>query len=433
MTAPDGDTSRFSRLTSIAALRALRYRNFRLFFLGQSISLIGTWMQIVAMSWLVYRLTGSALMLGVIGFCGQLPTLIITPIAGVLADRWVRRTMLIVTQTLAMIQALLVATLVLTGVAAVWQLIPLAIFLGCVNAFDVPTRQSLFADMVEDRDLLSNAIALNSTIVNSARLIGPTIAGLVIGVAGEGICFLVNGLSYIAVIAALAAMATTPHHAGREHDSILASLREGFRYAFGFPPVRAILMLLAVISLMGMPYSVLMPVFAEKILHGGPHTLGFLMGAAGFGALAGAAYLASRASVFGLGRRVAAAAGLFGVGLIAFSLSRVTWLSIGCLAVVGFGMLISLAGCNTILQSIVDDDKRGRLMSFYTMSFMGVIPFGSLLAGTLANRIGAPATVGMGGVVCIVAATVFATRLRAMRELIRPIYTEKRIYPPAGA
>lgn len=414
---------------SVRALRALRYRDFRLFFVGQTISLIGTWMQIIAMSWLVYRLTSSPFMLGLVGFCGQIPSMFVAPFAGVLADRWERRKILVATQALSMIQALVVAALVLSDLVAVWQLVPLSVFLGCINAFDIPARQSLFVEMVEDRNDLGNAIALNSSMVNGARLIGPSVAGLLIAAVGEGMCFLINGISFLAVIGALIAMRPPRRQRPGEHPPVLASLREGFNYAFGFPPVRSVLMLLALVSVVGVPYSVLMPVFAEKILHGGSHTLGFLMGAAGLGALGGALYLASRPTVRGLGRILTSAVAVFGAGLVVFSYSTSFWLSMGLLLATGFGMLIGLAGCNTILQTIVDDDKRGRIMSFYTMAFMGMTPWGNLLAGTLASKFGAPFTVRLGGIACIVGALVFATRLPRIRALVHPIYASKNILP----
>ena len=423
-------TAKPSAFPLTLAFRALKYPNFRLFFAGQSISLIGTWMQNIAMGWLVFRLTGSPVMLGAIGFCGQLPNTLFAPLAGVLADRWERRRILVVTQSLAMFQALAIAALVLTDSVAVWQLFPLAVLLGCVNAFDIPARQSLFVNLVEDRNDLGNAIALNSSMVNGARLIGPSFAGLLIGAVGEGMCFLLNGLSYLAVIAALLAMVVPPRVRDGQPTRMWTSLKEGFNYVSGFPPVRAILLLLALVSLMGMPYSVLMPVFARTILHGGPHTLGFLMASAGLGALSGALYLASRRSVLGLGKVLVFAASLFGTSLIAFSFSTAVWLSMLILVAVGFGMLICLAGCNTIIQTIVDDEKRGRVMSFYTLAFMGVTPWGSLLSGTLAGWVGAPMTVRLGGLTVIVGSLVFASRLPGLRPLVRPIYVEKGILNP---
>lgn len=404
-------------------LRALRSRNYRLFLAGQGVSLVGTWMQHVAMSWLVYRLTGSALLLGVVGFTGQIPTLFISPVAGVLADRWDRRRLLLATQTLAMLQAALLALVVLTGLVQVWQIIFLSLILGVVNAFDIPIRQSFVVEMVEQREDLGNAIALNSSLVNGARLIGPAIAGLLIASVGEGICFILNALSYLAVIIALAAMhlppAANPRPARRP---ILHELREGFLYAYQFGPIRSILLLLALVSLMGMPYSVLVPVFAKDVLHGGAHTFGFLMTAAGSGALAGTLYLASRHSVRGLGRVIVRATILFAAGIAAFALSDNFPLSLAALAVAGFGAMTLVASCNTVLQTILDEDKRGRVMSFFTMAFIGVAPFGSLGAGAMAGIIGPRDTLLLGGAGCLVGAAVFVRHLPQIREKVRPIY-----------
>jgi MFS family permease len=411
------------------SLRALEHRNFRLFFGGQSISLIGTWMQRIALGWLVYRLTNSAFLLGVVGFSGQIPGFLLAPFAGVLADRWNRKKILLVTQTLAMIQALLLSILVLTGTVAIWQIILLSLFLGTINAFDTPTRQSFMVEMVEEKRDLSNAIALNSSIVNSARLMGPSIAGLLIGVVGEGLCFLLNGISYLAVIAALLRMRVKPNHSRPQRSRVWAGLKEGFAYTFGFSPIRAVLLLLGLVSLTGMPYTVLMPVFARDFLHGGPYVLGFLMGASGVGALAGALYLASRKSVLGLGKLIPVATTLFGIGLIAFSHSRVLLLSLVLMLVAGFGMIVEMAASNTVLQTIVDDDKRGRVMSFYAMAFMGMVPFGSLLSGFLASKIGAPNALLIGGLACVAGAAAFAVKLPALRERARPIYVRMGIVP----
>jgi MFS family permease len=380
-------------------------------------------MQHVAMSWLVYRLTGSAILLGVVGFTSQIPTLFISPVAGVLADRWDRRRLLLATQSLAMLQAAFLALVVLTGVVQVWQIILMSLILGVVNAFDIPIRQSFVVEMVEHREDLGNAIALTSSLVNGARLIGPAIAGLLIASVGEGICFILNALSYLAVIVALAAMrlspAASPRHARRP---ILHELQEGFMYAYRFGPIRSILLLLALVSLMGMPYSVLVPVFAKDILHGGAHTFGFLMTAAGSGALVGTLYLASRRSVRGLGRVIVRATILFAVGIATFALSGNFLLSLAALAVAGFGAMTLVASCNTVLQTILDEDKRGRVMSFFTMAFIGVAPFGSLGAGAMAGILGPRDTLLLGGVGCLVGAAVFARHLPQIREKVRPIY-----------
>jgi MFS family permease len=407
--------------------RALSHRNYRLFFGGQGISLIGTWMQQIAMNWLLYRLTQSALLLGVVGFTSRIPTFLLASLAGVLADRWNRHRVLVITQTLSMVQAMILAILVLTETIAVWQIIFLSLSLGLINALDVPTRQSFVVDMIERKEDLGNAIALNSSIVNGARLIGPSVAGMLIATLGEGICFLLNGLSFLAVIAALMAMKIESKNKGDQRSQVFKGLKEGFSYAFGFAPIRSVLLLLALVSLMGMPYAVLMPIFAVKILHGGPQALGFLLGATGVGAIAGSIYLASRKSVLGLGRVIVISSTVFGIGLIAFSLSRLFWLSLLMMLLIGFGMMVQMASSNTVLQTIVEEDKRGRVMSFYTMAFMGMVPFGSLLAGSLANMIGAPNTVMIGGVTCILGSISFAKKLPTLRKIIRPIYVEKGI------
>jgi MFS family permease len=409
--------------------RALRHRDFRLFFIGQGISLTGTWMQQVAMSWLVYRLTGSAFALGAIAFASQFPSFLLAPIAGVVADRHRRHRIVVTTQSLALVEASILTVLVLTGTVQVWHIIVLSAVLGIVNAFDIPARQSLFVKLVEGPEDLANAIALNASMFNMARLTGPAVAGVLIGVVGEGPVFAINAASYIAVLVSLFRMDAAKAERPERQSRALSHLREGFRYAFGFPPIRAILTLLALTSLLGMPYVVLLPVFASDVLGGGPQTLGFLMSAAGLGALGGALYLASRSSVRGLGRVIAIAVTVFGAGLIAFSFSRSQPLSIALLLVTGFGMMVQSASSNTVLQTIVDEDKRGRVMSLYTMAFMGMAPFGSLLAGTLASNIGAPATVMIGGFACLAAAAWFQYKLPAIRALVRPIYVRLGIIP----
>jgi len=414
-------------------LRALRHRNFRLFFAGQSISLIGTWMQQIAVSWLVYRLTNSAFLLGLVGFVGQIPTLLLAPLAGVVADRGNRHRMLMVTQSLAMLQALTLALLALTGIIRVWHIILLSLFLGLVNTFDMPIRQSFLFEMVERKEDLGNAIALNSSMFNGARLIGPSMAGILIAAVGEAVCFLLNAVSYLAVIAALFAMKILPSQPEIRRTGFLQGLRDGFRYAFSFEPIRYILLLIGLVSLMGMPYAILMPIFARSILHGGPHAYGFLMGAVGVGALSGALYLASRKTVLGLGKWIPLAASLFGTGLVAFSFSRVLWFSILMMMLTGFGMMVQMASSNTLLQTIADDDKRGRVMSFYTMAFVGVAPFGSLLAGTLASTVGAPNTLLISGLACILGAFLFARRLPSMREMMKPIYARLGIIPEVSS
>ena len=411
------------------SLRALRHRNFRLFFCGQSVSLIGTWMTRLATSWLVYRLTGSSFLLGVVTFASQIPTFLLGPVAGVWADRWERRRVLLITQFLAAVQSLMLAALTLSGRVTVPEVLALSIFQGLINAFDMPARQSFLVQMVEGRKDLSNAIALNSTMVNGARLMGPALAGLLIAAFGEGYCFLIDGLSYFAVIASLLAMKIEGPAIAKSTSGMLVQLREGWAYVSGFAPIRTVLLSFAVVSFMGVPYTVLMPVFATKILHGGPHTLGFLLGSAGVGSLAAALTLAVRKSVRGLYRVIPAVAALFGVGLIALSFSRSYWLSLALMAVTGFGMMLFAAGSNTVIQTIVEEDKRGRVMSYYMMAYMGASPFGSLLAGSLAPVIGAPGTVLLCGIGCIAGAIWFWRQLPKLRPVIRPIYEQLGILP----
>jgi MFS family permease len=428
--APDAPPAS-SRLKLV--LRALRHRNFRLFFVGQGVSLIGTWMQTIALSWLVYRMTDSAFMLGVVGFAGQIPPLIVAPFSGVFADRWNRHRGVIMTQTCAMIQATILAVLTLTGVITIWQIIVLSFCMGLINAFDIPIRQSFLSEMVETKEDLANAIALNSSLFNGARLIGPAIAGAMIAAFGEAVCFLINAITFIAVLVALLAMHIAPRPKASAPRSVMQGLNEGFRYAFGFEPIRDVLLLLALVSLLGFGYTILMPVYARSILHGDSNTFGFLMGAVGIGALSGALFLASRHTVVGLGKWIARASGLFGAGLVVFSLVHVFWLSLIVLVFVGFGMMVQMASSNTILQTIVEDDKRGRIMSMYTMAFQGMMPFGSLIAGTLASRVGVPETLFLGGLVCIIASAVFTSRLPALRKLVHPIYARMGIIPEVSS
>ncbi len=390
--------------------RTLRYRNYRLFFAGQCISLIGTWMQQIALSWLVYRLTHSVFLLGMVGFVSQFPTFLFAPFAGVLSDRWNRHHILIFTQSMSMLLAITLAVLVLTGAIAVWHILLLTLFLGCVNALDIPTRQSFVIYMIDKREDLGNAIALNSAMFNGARFLGPSVAGLLIAAVGEGICFLLNGLSYLAVIAALLSMKLSPVHSENIKANMFHDFKEGLAYTFGSQPIRSILLLLALTSFMGVPYAVLMPAFARDILHGGPHTLGFLMSATGAGALLGAVYLASRRSIIGLGKIIPITAGIFGMGLIGFSLSRILWFSLLLMFIAGFGIMVQVASSNTLLQTIVDDNMRGRVMSFFAVSFMGMAPFGSLLAGSLAGMMGVANTLMMGGICCVMGATVYARK-----------------------
>ena len=415
------------------AIRALGSRNYRLFFSGQSVSLIGTWMTRVATAWLVYRLTHSAFLLGLSSFVGQAPSFFLSPVAGVWIDRWNRHRTLVVTQILSMVQSFALAVLALTGVITVWEVILLMLFQGLINAFDMPARQSFVIQMVEHRTDLSNAIALNSSMVNAARMIGPAVAGVLIAAVGEGYCFLADGLSYMAVIASLLMMKLPPPRPRGPARHVLDELTEGWRYVTGSLPIRSILVLLGTISLFGMPYTVLMPVFAARVLHGGAHTLGTLMAAIGVGALFGAFRLAQRRTVLGLGRMIPLAAAIFGAALIGFALSRILWVSLPLLVVAGFGMMTQMASSNTILQTIVEEEKRGRVMAYYAMAFAGMAPFGSLLAGSLAARFGAPNTVIVSGSVCLLVALWFARRLPAIRAKIRPVYIQLGIIPEVAA
>jgi MFS family permease len=414
--------------------RSLAHRNYRLFFGGQGVSMIGTWMTRIASGWLVYRLGGddAKLLLGFAGFAGQAPTFFLAPLAGVLVDRWNRHRLLVVTQSLSLVQSALLALVAFygePGLVTVWEIILLALGQGFINAFDMPARQAFLVEIIRNKEDLPNAIALNSSLVNAARLVGPALAGILIALTNEGWCFTIDAVSYLAVIAALLAM-DVPRRARQPHRTrVWHGLREGLSYAFGFAPIRALLLLLALVSFMGMPYTVLMPVFADNILHGGPYALGFLSAASGVGALTGALYLASRKTVLGLGRTIVLATGLFGLGLIGFALSEVLWLSLLLMLVTGLGMMVQLAASNTILQTIVEEDKRGRVMSLYSMAFMGMAPFGSLFAGALASTIGAPDTVLIGGIACIGGAVLFALKLPELRTRVRPLYVRLGILP----
>jgi len=415
------------------ALRALGHRNYRLFFSGQTVSLIGTWMTRIATGWLVYRLTHSALLLGVVSFAGQIPAFFLAAFAGVWVDRWNRHRTLVVTQIFSMLQSFALAVLALRGTITITEIVWLSLAQGLINAFDMPARQAFVVQMVDRREDLSSAIALNSSMVNAARLIGPSIAGLIIAVSSEGYCFLIDGISYIAVIFSLLAMHVARPAARPQPKAVLHELLEGWHYVSRFVPIRSVLLLLALSSLVAMPYSTLMPIFAGKVLHGGPHTLGFLMGASGLGALISAGVLASRKSVLGLGAVIPASAAIFGAGLVAFSTSRMLWISLLMIMVAGGGMMQQMAASNTILQTIVDDDKRGRVMSFYSMAFLGMTPFGSLLEGALASRIGAPHTLLIGGLICIAGAGWFSLHLPAIRAAVHPVYVRLGIIPEVSA
>ena len=397
--------------------RALRHRNFQLFFGGQLISVVGTWMQTVSQSWLVYRMTGSAAQLGIVGFASQIPVFLLAPVGGAVADQGRRHRVIVATQTCSMILAFALAALTLTKEVRVWHIYVLAALLGSINAFDIPARQAFVVDMVGREDLM-NAIALNSSMFNGARIIGPAVAGVLVAAIGEGWCFFANAVSYLAVIAGLLLM-SAPGGPARSPGSNLERIAEGFRFVSSRGPIAALLLLLGVVSLAGMPYSVLMPILADRVLHGGARALGLLMAFSGFGALAAALTLAVRRGVRGLGRWVAISAAGFGASLIAFSLSRSLWLSAALLVPVGYGLMLEMASSNTLIQAMVPDALRGRVMSVYSMMFMGMAPLGSLVAGLLAGRIGAPATIAAGGAVCIAAAGVFGSQIPALKAEAR--------------
>jgi len=406
--------------------RALRHRNFRRFFAGQALSLIGTWMQQTALAWLIYAKTDSPGWLGVVGFAAQIPTFFLAPIAGVYVDRWNRHRLIIATQTLAMLQAIAITALAFADAITVERVICLNLFLGVIYAFDIPARQAFLFDLVGASEDLSNAIALNSSMVNGARLIGPALAGLMLLQSSPAVCFLINALSYLAVLASLLAIrlpparlnSTPPRH-------MLTDLAEGFGYAFRFRPVRALLLLAMTISFLGSSYSVLMPVFAQEILRGDSDTYGFLNSAAGSGALLAATLLASRKNIAGLGEWIALAPALLGMGLIGLSFSQMFWLSLLIVMVNGFAVMTHMAASNTVLQSIVDENKRGRVMSLYTVAFMGTLPLGSLTSGFVASQLGPAITVRICGVCCILCALVFFARLHKIREMIHPMRVER--------
>ncbi|MCL4378354.1 MAG: MFS transporter [Actinobacteria bacterium] len=412
-----------------AILRSLNYRNYRLFFSGQFVSMSGTWIQQVAMSWLVYHLTNSAFMLGLVTFLSQVPNFFFAPFAGVYVDRWNKHRTLIFTQAVSMLQAFALAALTLTGNIKVWHIMLLSVMLGLTNAFDMPVRQAFVIEMIEDRKDLGNAIALNSSLVNMTRLIGPAVAGIIVAKFGEGICFMVNGVTFIAVIIALLFMRIKKTYQTTIHRHVLAELKEGLRYSFGFPPIRDMLILLAVLSFATMQYTVLMPVFAKDILKGGSDTLGFLMASTGVGALIGGIYLASRKNVLGLGKIMAICTFLFSATIIIFAFSKNFILSMIILLFAGFGFIALIATSNTILQTITDDDKRGRVMSFFTMAFMGMAPFGSLAAGAVANKIGGPLTIMISGIISLICGVILTLRLPALRKIVRPVYIKKGIIP----
>ena len=427
----NGKTGEKSRLQML--FRALHHRNFRLYFIGQCLSLPGSWMQMTAVSWLVWRLEHNAVLLGLAGFASRIPAFFLTPLAGVLVDRRSRHQLVILTQILSMLQALALAALMFSGHVTAWRVILLSLLLGFIDALALPARQSFIVQMVDRREDLAGAIALNSSMINGARMVGPMIAGVIIAAAGEGFCFLLNGLSFIPGVATLLMMKVPPHQRVSTDKAILHHLKEGFVYAFGFPPIRALLLLVALVSLTGASFSQLLPIFAEQILHGGARTQGLLASAVGLGAMAGSMFLASRRSVHGLDTLIAWSPVVFGLGLFGMALSSTFWLTLAVMPVVGGGMIMQMAATSTLLQSIVDDDKRGRVMSFYSMAFMGTVPLGSLMAGSLVHLIGAPLTIFAAGLCCLAGALSFAAKLKTLRKLIHPIYVRKGILPEVAA
>jgi MFS family permease len=415
-----------SNLSFSSALRALSNRDYRLFFFGQGASLIGTWMQSIAASWLIYRLTGSAFMLGLAAFLGQIPVFLISPVAGVLGDRWSRHRILLIVQVMSMIQAFVFAAVTLGGVVQVWHILVLTGILGIINAFEMPVRQAFIIEMIKDRDELPNAIALNSSIFNASRLVGPAVAGLVVAAAGEGVCFLINGLSYIAIIAAFLSMNVTPARIEKTGKNVFSDMKDGFDYAVRSVPIRDILILIALMSLFGMTFPVLLPVFADRVFGGGSHTFGILVSASGAGAFLATIYLAMRRSLQGQGLIMNVAVYTFALSLMAFAYSDIIYLSTLLLVIIGFSMIVVVASCNMVLQAVVDEDKRGRVMSFYIMAFTGAAPAGSLLAGSLSSKAGAPLTVFICGCACLLLASAFSFRLPKVRVLVRQAIAKGR-------
>jgi MFS family permease len=408
---------------------SLHSRNYRLYFTGQSVSLIGTWMQNIALSWLVYRLTGSVFLLGLIGFTSQIPTFVLAPFTGVLTDRYNRLTIMILTQVFFMLQALTIALLVLFNLVEVWHIIALSLVFGIITAFDAPARQSLVVDLIDKPEDLGNAIALNSAIFNGGRLIGPAIAGITIALVGEGICFLINAISFVAVITALLHIKIPVKQAILHRVKFKKSFSEGFHYTFQSVPIRTLILLLANLSLVGLSFVVLLPAYAKEVLHGNSDTLGYLMSAMGAGALIGAFYMASRKSVLGLGKIIPRSVGLLGLSIVLASFSGKLPFSLIVLFFGGLSMILSLSSINTMLQTIADEDKRGRVMSFYAMALMGTSPIGNLLAGSIASGIGIPQTLLIGGTITIASGIWFRLNLQSLRKFIRPIYVTKGILP----
>lgn len=414
--------------------RSLKYKNFQLYFYGQTISLVGTWIQRIATPWLVYDMTHSVFLLGLLGFLGQLPTFLIAPFAGVYVDRWDKYKLLILTQIVAMIQALALAIFYLTGNLQIWLIIFLNIILGVVNAFDTPARQSFLVEIIEKKEDLGNAIALNSSMVNIARLIGPSIAGILIAITGEGMCFLINALSYIAVIISLLLMKFQKKEtiSSRKKD-LFQEMKEGWQYSFNYLPIKSVLILLTIISLMGMPYTILLPDFAKIYLNGNANLFGFLMGASGAGAFIGAIYLAAKKNVAGLINITYLSSFIFGGGLIVLAISRNIYLSMILMMLTGLGMMLQIATSNTLVQTLVQNEKRGRVMSLYTMAFMGTAPFGSLMAGSIAKHIGTPNTLIISGVACIFGGLYYASKIKQIKKITSPVFQNLGFVPSKKA
>jgi MFS family permease len=406
-----------ARLSS--AFRALSNRDYRLFFFGQGVSLIGTWMQNIAASWLIYKLTDSEFMLGIASFLGLIPVLILSPLAGVFSDRFNRRKILITVQIMSMLQAFAYAAITITGIVQVWQALTLSCILGIINSFEMPVRQAFVVEMVKDRSDLTNAIALNSLIFNASRFIGPAIAGIITAALGPGICFLINGISYIAVISAFLSMNPHSNKIDKTNNNIFSDMKEGLFYCFNFIPIRYLLILVSIISLFGMTFPLLLPVFAVKVFNGGSHTFGILVSSIGAGAFFATIYLAMKKSIEGIGHVMNIAIFALALSLSVFSFNKSLSMAIPILVVAGFSLIVVMASSNMILQTIVEEDKRGRVMSFYVIAFAGTAPIGSLLAGTVSSKIGAPMTLLICGIACFILGTLFFIRLPRVKELIK--------------
>lgn len=417
------EPSRFYHTALVRTFRSLGSRNYRLFFAGQGVSLIGTWMQNVALNWLLFRITGSPFMLGAATFAGQIPIFILAPVSGVIGDRFDRRKILIAVQCASMIQAFILAGITLAGVVEAWHLIVLAFFLGIINAFELPIRQALVFDLLDDKRDLPNAIALNSSLFNGSRLIGPAVAGMIVAIAGEGICFLINAVSYLASISAFTAMEIRRTFREKKESRVLAEIKEGIRYAAGSSPVKELLILIALISFFGLTFPVLLPVFASEVLHGDSHTFGLLVSSAGAGAFTATLYLAARSSIRGLGRVVNIALYAISAGFVVFSFSTILYISMAALFVVGFTSIVVIASCNTILQTVVDESKRGRVMSLYVMAFTGTAPVGGLIAGSISEVAGAPVTLAACGICCLVIAFLFTMMLPGVMRSSRSLFS----------